>query len=362
MTELRRVLLVLAIGAQGCAGETSVRPDAESGARDARVDGSTREAGLLDSAPSPRSESQGAKPCSCLLGDGPYCGARAAEEAARAGCTIGVLAGHESDLLSCEDGSWSVLEACKGTCTFTSGSGKLDDACQLPVCDCFVQVAWCGSGAAKEAASRGCKIPLLPAHNGDILHCPGGQGAVKESCANGCVEAPKGTPDSCKTSSEYLLPFDCGTTRTCSNGNHTSTHTGKDEYAYDFAMPVGTTLRAMRGGKVLRVRMVSKPGDPCYNGGGTSCANYANTVEVQHPDGTVALYMHLSTGSVSTGQTVKQGQVIGKSGNSGWSTGPHLHCQVQSSCGSWWCQSLPFVFGDAPALKTGVAATSKNCP
>ena len=232
----------------------------------------------------------------------------------------------------------------------------------LPVCTCFVKEAWCGTGVAKEAAKRGCRVPLLPAHNKDILYCPNGKWSVKETCADGCVEAPAGTPDTCKTSATYLAPFTCGTTHMCTNGNNTSSHSGTDAYAYDFGMPVGTTLRAMRGGTVLRVRIVSKPGDPCYSGGGSSCANYANTVEVLHSDKTVGLYMHISSSLVSKGQTVKQGQAVAKSGNTGWSTGPHLHCQVQKNCGIWWCQSVPFKLGEKSTVSTGTYVTSKNCP
>ena len=345
------LILLMTVALAGCSGEAPSLPD---GSRDHRsLDLSTESAVVDSSAPGP---------CGCLLGEGPYCGARARDEAKRAGCTIPALSGHEADLLRCEAGEWSLLEDCSGECKYTAASPKLDDQCVLPICDCFVEVAWCGSGAAKEAAVKGCQIPLLPAHNGDILYCPGGVWTVKQDCPNGCIEAPKGTPDSCKTTSGYKLPFDCGTSRTCTNGNNTSTHTGKDVYAYDFGMPVGTSLRAMREGKVLRVRMVSKPGDPCYGGGGTACANYANTVEVLHADGTVGLYMHLSSASVSAGQMVSQGQLIAKSGNSGWSTGPHLHCQVQSSCGSWWCQSVPFKFGESPGLTGGMSVVSQNCP
>src|SRR5262249_53406103 len=132
-----------------------------------------------------------------------------------------------------------------------------------------------------------------------------------------------------KTTHPYRLPFSCGTKHTCSNGNHTSSHSGKDEYAYDFAMPVGTTVRAIRGGKVRAVRYVPKPGDPCFNGGGSACANLPNTVEVLHANGTVGLYMHLSKPMVSKGQVLSRGSVIGKSGQTGWATGPHVHVQVQ---------------------------------
>jgi hypothetical protein len=265
--------------------------------------------------------------------------------------------------MKCEGDAWSVLEECAGECAFDASSEQLDDACVLPVCDCFVQVAWCGAGAAEKADEMGCRIPLLPEHAGDILYCPGGEWDVKQGCDLGCVQAPEDTPDYCKSDSEYRLPFACDVTRTCSSGNHTSNHDGKDEYAYDFATATGTSVRAMRAGTVLRVRNVSEPGDACYSGGGSACANYANTVEVKHSDGTVALYMHLNRGTVSPGDPVAQGQEIGKSGTSGWSTGPHVHVQVQEDCGIWWCQSRPFKFVEDATISSGTSVTSENdCP
>lgn len=355
----RCLLASLAAFAIGCAPASSSGGGGASSTSDAATTSSTS-----DATSSVGSTSAGAPAaCDCLLGDGPYCGARASAEADKAGCTIGALAGHEDDLLKCEAGVWSVLEDCAGTCGFTATDAEPDDACVLPDCDCFVQVAWCGAGAAKKAAEMGCKIPLLPEHDGDILYCPGGVWDVKQTCELGCVEAPAGTPDYCKSDSEYRLPFPCDVTKTCSNGNHTSTHTGKDEYAYDFATPIGTSVRAMRAGTVLRVRYVSKPGDPCDDGGGPSCANYANTVEVKHSDGTVALYMHLSKPTVNQGDPVAQGDELGKSGNSGYSTGPHVHVQVQSDCGIWWCQSKPFKFVEDPTISAGTSVTSENdCP
>jgi hypothetical protein len=303
------------------------------------------------------------EPCGCVLGDGPYCAGRVEQEAAEHGCTTPFLEGHADDLMRCEGDAWTVLEDCAATCAFDGANEELNDACEVPECECFVQVAYCGTGAKKVADEMGCQIPLLPEHNGDILYCPNGEWDVKQTCELGCVEAPQGTPDYCKSDSEYLLPFNCDATKTCSSGNHTSNHDGKDEYAYDFATAVNTTIRAMRSGTVLRVRNVSPPGSACFDGGGSSCANYANTVEVKHSDGTVALYMHLSEGTVSAGEPIAQGDVVGKSGNSGWSTGPHVHVQVQEDCGIWWCQSMPFKFEEDSTISSGTSVTSQNdCP
>ncbi len=299
-------------------------------------------------------------PCPCFLGDGPYCAARARDLAAAEGCELPLAEEHPDALLSCASDAWEVADDCPGECTY-GAPGELDDACVLPVCDCFVLEAWCGSGAQEVADGRHCRIPLLPEHENDILYCPGGEWTVKQTCDNGCISAPTGTPDSCRGSSDYSMPFACGASVRCSSGNHTSNHSGMDEYAYDWAVPRGTVARAMRGGRVIRVRNVSPPGSHCYDGGGSECANLANTVEVRHPDGTIGLYMHLNRGTVSVGDRVAEGDPIGRTGTSGWSTGPHLHVQVQRNCGIWWCQSIPFRFAEKRTVRTGDTVTSENC-
>jgi hypothetical protein len=99
-------------------------------------------------------------------------------------------------LLGCFDGDWTVVETCNsGACEFDAAEKELTDACQ---CDCFVKEAWCGVGVQKEADKLGCRVPLLPAHVDDILACPGGVWSVGQTCPNGCIQAPAGTPDSCK--------------------------------------------------------------------------------------------------------------------------------------------------------------------
>lgn len=91
-----------------------------------------------------------------------------------------------------------------------------------------------------------------------------------------------------------------------------------DGNAVDFGAPIGTSVRATATGTVL----IAKMG---YNGG------YGNYIVITHTDGTQTLYAHLSKILVTVGETVTQEQEIAKSGNSGRSTGAHLHFKVMGA-------------------------------
>lgn len=91
----------------------------------------------------------------------------------------------------------------------------------------------------------------------------------------------------------------------------------------DFGAPVGTPVVAAAAGKVI----VSKPTG--YNGG------YGHYVVVEHDNGTQTLYAHLSSVVASVGDDVVKGQKIALSGNTGRSTGPHLHFEVRGGVNPW---------------------------
>jgi murein DD-endopeptidase MepM/ murein hydrolase activator NlpD len=63
------------------------------------------------------------------------------------------------------------------------------------------------------------------------------------------------------------------------------------------------------------------------------CYSYGKWILIKHPNGLSTLYGHLSLQSVSVGQAVSSGDVIGYSGNTGYSTGPHLHFGVYATQG-----------------------------
>lgn len=88
----------------------------------------------------------------------------------------------------------------------------------------------------------------------------------------------------------------------------------------DIAAPIGTPILAARGGRVTLVR-----GGSGWNGG------YGNYIVITHENGIQTLYAHLNSISVSQGDMVKQGEQIGSSGNTGRSTGPHLHFEVRGA-------------------------------
>jgi len=120
------------------------------------------------------------------------------------------------------------------------------------------------------------------------------------------------------------------------------THTSPDsEYAIDIAMPVGTAIHAVRSGTVMDV-------EEDFNSGGTNIEKFgdkANHVRILHDDGTMALYAHLDLASVGVrpGARVRAGQEIARSGNTGFSSGPHLHFAIQQNTGMKLI-SLPFQF------------------
>lgn len=85
----------------------------------------------------------------------------------------------------------------------------------------------------------------------------------------------------------------------------------------DIAAPVGTPVWAAADGKVI----VARSGG--WNGG------YGSYVVISHSNGTQTLYAHLSRVDVTVGQSVTKGKTIGAMGNTGKSTGPHLHFEVR---------------------------------
>lgn len=99
-------------------------------------------------------------------------------------------------------------------------------------------------------------------------------------------------------------------------------------YGVDIGNKRGTSVVAAASGVVVNVVSYCKEGNSSCGG------RYGNYITIEHPNGTRTKYAHLQKVSVSIGQTVSQGKQIGTIGNTGRSTGPHLHFEVIKSNGS----------------------------
>jgi len=128
------------------------------------------------------------------------------------------------------------------------------------------------------------------------------------------------------------------------------THQTPDSYyALDIAMPIGTDVHAARAGVVFEVASTN------FRGGADRAQNgaSANIVRILHDDGSHAVYAHLNWNSIRVrpGDRVERGEYIADSGNTGFSTGPHLHFAVLVNEGMRLV-SLPVQFEGAAASRT----------
>lgn len=146
-----------------------------------------------------------------------------------------------------------------------------------------------------------------------------------------------GDPRAQHLTARYPLPWRGGPFRMTQGPGGRYSHTGpKGRYAIDIAMPVGTPIVAARSGVVIRT-------ENNQSGRGTNPAG--NFVRMLHDDGTMGVYLHLKQGSVQVreGQRIRAGELLALSGNTGNSTGPHLHFVVQKNTGLNTV-SIPFEF------------------
>jgi murein DD-endopeptidase MepM/ murein hydrolase activator NlpD len=132
------------------------------------------------------------------------------------------------------------------------------------------------------------------------------------------IQSPKGANN--------LLPWTANVAYWVTQGHNGGSHVGAGAWAWDFGTPLGTPIRAAHFGTVRLVK-----GNSTIGGCSSVYANDANYVIVDQGNGYESLYLHLSSVTVSAGQAVNRGDLVGYSGQTGWSCGPHLHFQVQRS-------------------------------
>ena len=146
----------------------------------------------------------------------------------------------------------------------------------------------------------------------------------------------------------YRLPWQGGTVEKVTQGNNTDfTHNGDGKYAYDFRLDKDDSIRAARGGVVEWVEesytQNSNPKvvklleliDPEL---AKQYAKPANALPIKHQDGFASMYYHMPTNGVlvEEGDIVHRGDKVAIVGNTGNSTGPHLHFEVDDGWVSTW--------------------------
>jgi murein DD-endopeptidase MepM/ murein hydrolase activator NlpD len=177
------------------------------------------------------------------------------------------------------------------------------------------------------------------------------ESADPEQRSHACVPL-----DADSARSPYVLPYRRGTRHWVNQANCSGHgHVRFWNHGYDFKMDIGTTVLAARDGTVATANDGCKDGD-------RACTNL---ITVRHADGSFALYSHLTRGGVQVvkGQSVRAGQAIGRSGDTG-NTGdlPHLHFSVHP-CGALpglglqgYCPSQPVNFRNTVPNPHGLAA------
>jgi murein DD-endopeptidase MepM/ murein hydrolase activator NlpD len=148
----------------------------------------------------------------------------------------------------------------------------------------------------------------------------------------------------------YRLPYRVGESHMVSQGFHgKATHKGHAAYAVDFQMKVGTKIYAARDGIVFRLKENSNK-----HGFDKKFSQDGNYVTILHNDGTFGTYYHLKKGGVVVHrwQKITRGELLGYSGNTGYSSGPHLHFAVYKVLDNFHIQSLPIKFISARGVIT----------
>lgn len=140
----------------------------------------------------------------------------------------------------------------------------------------------------------------------------------------------------------YNLPYAPGRFYRVDQGhNGAFSHFGDFTYAIDWNMPIGSPVHAAREGVVVAVKDQFDVGGP-----DRQYENFCNYIMIKHADGTIGEYDHLQAFSakVKVGSVVRAGDLLAASGNSGFTTGPHLHFFVYKAIDGGRRQSFPLRF------------------
>lgn len=253
-------------------------------------------------------------PCaSAMSGNGAYCGGT-------------LMGGDAAYLYNCQNGGTAGMQACKAGCKVNPPG--IADACNPEGDPC--QGANSGDGTYCGAS--------LPGGDANVLYtCKGKASAGTETCADGCMQNPPGVPDACnkqQNGGECCLDVPPGVL----TQDYSACGQGGSHYGIDYGTAIGTPIYAGIAGTVVG----SALGFPnCYNNGcAPACWNAFNYVKLKadcgDPDNAgndlYVYYLHIDSlaPGVADGTHLDQGQLIAKSGNSGCSSGPHIHIETAS--------------------------------
>ncbi|MFQ5492371.1 MAG: peptidoglycan DD-metalloendopeptidase family protein, partial [Phycisphaerae bacterium] len=155
----------------------------------------------------------------------------------------------------------------------------------------------------------------------------------------------------------FHLPWAAHQTRTTGQANG-GEFSHQDRFAWDYSGDIGTPIVAVAAGRVIRV-IDDVPNNE--EGATPSPDDPANAVQIDHGDGLQSLYAHMDQFGVAVmpGQRVVAGQYLGRTGNSGFTTGPHVHYEILDPSGN----SMPSGFLEAPGdgiSEEGDPITSQN--
>jgi hypothetical protein len=251
-------------------------------------------------------------PCaSAMSGNGAYCGSSLA-------------GGDPSALYNCQNGKTASKTTCPAGCQVNPPG--VADACKAAGDPC-------ANANAGNGAYCGASI------NGDpnaLYDCQNKVTASKTDCPAGCQQNPPGVADACKPTGggSCCVAKPPGVL----TQSYSACGAGGSHYGIDYGTPVGTPIYAPMAGTVVG----SALGFPnCYDNGCTqSCWNSFNYVKVKSDCGDPAdgnkdlfvYYLHINelASGIGNGVHVEQGQLLAYSGNSGCSSGPHIHIETVS--------------------------------
>ncbi|MEU6676766.1 M23 family metallopeptidase [Streptomyces sp. NPDC046925] len=171
-----------------------------------------------------------------------------------------------------------------------------------------------GTGVAAAADAKGGALPGVSANSISAQADAQAKaaGKAKQAAAKAKQAAAKKAAGWQDPVDKYTLSASFGL-----GGNMwSSKHSGQD-----FAVSIGTSVEAVHNGTVVKAG---------GNGAGDGPA-YGNAIVIKHDNGTFSQYAHLSKIDVRVGQTVGTGQHIAASGNTGNSSGPHLHFEIRTT-------------------------------